>query len=318
MGQGPRQEQRQIAMLGLLGALRDSGYLFVTPTPATHARVVKRLDKRQARDLRDVFGWSLPFAPSVLPSGLLDLLHEAHAIEETPRGFKSRLRVSTLDGLFFLHSAYPTEQTDAVFLGPDSYLFAALIEHQIDSGAALPAGGVVDIGAGAGVGALTAARRLPGRRVALTDVNARALDLARVNARFAGVEVETELSETLDGVNGDIALALANPPYIDDAGQRAYRDGGAMHGGRLSVDMALMAARRLVPGGRLILYTGAAIVNGENRLCAALTRALADEGCALTCREIDPDVFGEELDQPGYRDVERIAVVAAVAVKDET
>jgi hypothetical protein len=32
-------------------------------------------------------------------------------------------------------------------------------------------------------------------------------------------------------------------------------------------------------------------------------------------REIDPDVFGEELDDPAYRDVDRIALVAVVLTR---
>ena len=42
---------------------------------------------------------------------------------------------------------------------------------------------------------------------------------------------------------------------------------------------------------------------------------MAKAGCSLDYRELDPDVFGEELDRPAYRDVDRIAVVAAIAVK---
>jgi hypothetical protein len=88
-----------------------------------------------------------------------------------------------------------------------------------------------------------------------------------------------------------------------------------MHGGRLSLDLALAAAERLAPGGRLILYTGAAIVDGRDELKEALEPALAERGCSLRYRELDPDVFGEELEKPPYHDVERIAVVGAVAVK---
>ena len=45
---------------------------------------------------------------------------------------------------------------------------------------------------------------------------------------------------------------------------------------------------------------------------AAFLETAADAGCALRYREIDPDVFGEQLDLPGYEDVERIAAVGAV------
>ena len=41
----------------------------------------------------------------------------------------------------------------------------------------------------------------------------------------------------------------------------------------------------------------------------------ADQGCSLHYEEIDPDIFGEQLDQPAYRDVERIAAVMAVLSK---
>ena len=47
--------------------LQGSDYRFVTVTPATHARVDVRSGARQARDLRDVFGWSRPFEPGLLP-----------------------------------------------------------------------------------------------------------------------------------------------------------------------------------------------------------------------------------------------------------
>jgi methylase of polypeptide subunit release factors len=304
------------ALLALLGALEAAGYRFVTPTPATHARVLKRLDRRRARDLRDVFGWSLPFAPGLLPPPMIEALHAAGAVETTPQGLKSRLRVSTLDGRLYLHSAYPTRAGDAVFFGPDSYRFAALIRAEVAGLDALPSGAVVDIGTGTGVGALTAAGLLPGRRLVMTDINAEALRLAGVNAAFAGAAVEAVETDGLAGVAGPIALALANPPYIADEAGRDYRDGGGLHGGRISVEMAAGAARRLAPGGRLVLYTGSAIVGGEDPMRAALERTMTREGCALSYRELDPDVFGEELDRPAYRDVDRIAVVAAVAVKD--
>ncbi len=85
-----------------------------------------------------------------------------------------------------------------------------------------------------------------------------------------------------------------------------------MHGGGASLQIARVALQRLAPGGRLILYTGAAIVGGSNPLYAALRTLAAEHGCAMRAREIDPDVFGEELDKPGYIDVERIAVMAVV------
>ena len=86
-----------------------------------------------------------------------------------------------------------------------------------------------------------------------------------------------------------------------------------MHGAALSLDWARQAAVRLQRGGAFLLYTGSAIVDGEDRFKAALLETLGDFD--VSYRELDPDVFGEELEREDYADVERIAVVGAVAVK---
>lgn len=298
------------ALLALLSHLQAQDYAFVTITPASHARVVERRGTRFAHDLRDVFGWSLPFQ-SGLDTKAEDLLRQANMIEEAPDGLlKSRLRVSSLGPNLFLHSAYPTDQEDSVFFGPDSYRFADLIEAELGR-APLPAGAhIVDMGAGAGVGGLVAGLASENAAITLTDLNPKALRLARINARAAGIAVETSVADTLEPVADPIDLAVINPPYIVDAASRAYRDGGGMHGGEAAFEMTRMAAERLAPGGRIILYTGAAIVGGGNPLCDAIGTLAAAHGLAWSCRELDPDVFGEELSQPAYADVERIALVA--------
>ena len=42
---------------------------------------------------------------------------------------------------------------------------------------------------------------------------------------------------------------------------------------------------------------------------------LGSDAVGWTYRELDPDVFGEELDKPGYERVERIAVVALTVTR---
>jgi methylase of polypeptide subunit release factors len=308
--------QSDAALAQLVETLQRRGYRFVTPTPATHARVVARPDRREARDIADILGWSLPFATSQIDAELLGLLDAAGAIEAAEGGrYRSRLRVSSLKGDLYLHSAYPTDAEDSVFFGPDSYRFADLIAAELGATPVSSGATVVDIGTGAGVGAIVAARVCPAASLWMTDVNPEALRLAAVNAKAAGVSIRAVESATLDCIHGPIDLALANPPYIIDDDARTYRDGGGMFGGQVSVDMARMAVRRLASGGRLLLYTGSAIVRGEDLLGKALA-ALADaEGCDLRYRELDPDVFGEELERPAYAEVDRIAVVAAIFTK---
>jgi len=62
-----------------------------------------------------------------------------------------------------------------------------------------------------------------------------------------------------------------------------------------------------------LFYTGVAIVDGMDPLLAELVPALSNAGLDWRYEEIDPDVFGEELLQPAYRDVDRIAAVGLQA-----
>lgn len=291
------------ALLELLRRLDALGYDFVTVTPATHARVVAR--RGRGRDLRDALGWSLPVPRDAFPGELFELLREAGVLAEDDGRYRSSLRVSRIDGRLFLHSAYPTDDEKAVFLGPDSWRFVRFLKSEL-SGSGTPRR-LVDMGAGAGVGALCAAALVPSARLSLIDTNGYALRLARINAAVAGIEIETA-----SGIEGGFDLFIANPPYIQDDAGRAYRHGGGMLGAEISLRWALDAARRIDPGGRILLYTGSSIVAGRDALRAALEERLAALGCSLRYEEIDPDLFGEELDRPAYSTVERIAAIGAV------
>lgn len=301
------------ALLTLLGELDRAGYRFTAVTPATHARVIARPGPEEARDLRDVFGWSLPFAPGLLAPAIAEALAAADGLERQGPRLKSRLRAASLDGGLFLHSAFPTEAEDSVFFGPDTYRYAALLRAE------LPRLGrvrrLVDVGAGGGAGGIVAAGLLPGARVTLADLNPAALRLAAANAAHAGVEVERVEGAGLDRVEGAIDCVIANPPFMMDDQDRAYRSGGGLGGAALSLDWALAAAARLDPGGRMILYTGVGIAGERDPLRDALETALPPLGCTFGYRELDPDIFGEELEREAYRDIERIAAVAAVIAK---
>lgn len=298
------------ALVALLRALDARGYDFVTPSPDTHARYLKRRGDAPARSLRDLFGWSLPFGPGLVPPELLDLLRRGNALEpdEATGRERSRFRVSRIGAHLFLHSAFPTEGKDSVFLGPDTYRFVRFIRAHADRRARR----LVDMGAGSGAGAISLAALLPDARLTLVDANPEALRLARVNAAAAGITVETVEAATLDAVEGDLDLVIANPPFIADPAGRTYRDGGDMHGARLSLDWTLAAAQRLGPDGQVLLYTGSAIVDGQDALRAALAERLPALGCTLAYEEIDPDIFGEMLESPAYAEVDRIASVGAV------
>src|SRR3954468_1137182 len=92
-------------LLALARAVQATGYAFVTPTPATHARVNARPGAEWARNLRGVFGWSRPFRDSLLAPPMLDAMQAAGVLEPAGEGaYRSRVRFSTLGALLFAHS----------------------------------------------------------------------------------------------------------------------------------------------------------------------------------------------------------------------
>lgn len=300
------------ALLNLLRLLKERHYRFITPTPATHGRVLQRPDRQQARCLEDILGWSLPFEAGSIDPLIARYLRDANAVTEVNGLSRSLVRVSSLDNCLYLHSAFPTEGRDAAFFGPDSYRFADLITAELSDRALNSEKLIVDIGAGVGVGGIVAGRICPEAHVAMTEINPVALRFARLNVAAANVEATTLLTDRLEGVEGTIDLALANPPYIIDERRRLYRDGGGLHGGQVTIDMAGFILPRLADGGRLILYSGSAIIFGRDRIEARLRALAGEHGCQLRYRELDPDVFGEELERPAYADVDRIALIAAI------
>lgn len=299
------------ALVALGEELRRRNYRFTTVTPLSHARVNARA-ARAAATLADVFGWSRPFRERDLPAAMLTLLAEAGALDDTGNGLRSAVRFSTLGEQLFVHSAFPTDGADAVFFGPDTYRFARFIRQSLAAAPRRPER-IVDIGAGSGAGGLHAAALLrdAAPHILLTDINEGALRFCRVNAALNDVpNVAIAASDLFADLDGTFDLIVANPPYLVDARRRAYRHGGGELGGALSVEIARQGIERLAPGGRLLLYTGSAIVGGVDALEEALRACAAGRCAGFSYEEIDPDVFGEELEAAPYDRADRIAAVA--------
>jgi methylase of polypeptide subunit release factors len=304
-----------IGLSELVPFLKGENYTFVTPTPATHSRNNQRAGNERARTLMDAFGWSRPFTPSLLPSSLFGLLRDSAVVFQSEAGWKSSVRASTLDGELFLHSAFPTVSPDAVFFGPDTYRFARAIKNNLSS-EPRPLRRALDLGCGSGAGGVILARNSSCRELVMSDINDAALQMTRINADAAGMpNVTTVHSDLFANLDGQFDMIVANPPYLNDPLQRAYRHGGGELGSRLSLRIARAARERLSPGGTLLLYTGSPIVGGVDRLLQAVQQDFADCDLSWSYEEIDPDVFGEELETSAYSTVDRIAAVVLTVIR---
>jgi SAM-dependent methyltransferase len=292
--------------------LRANGYAFTTVTPASHAIVLRRAAKAE-QDLRDVFGWNRPFPRGLLPARIEALLQDHSLVAQDGDGqLRARVRFSTLGDQLFAHGGYPTQDADAVFFGPDTYRFARLIQAELHRRPVSPSARIVDVGCGAGPGGLVAAAVAQSPQLTLADINPRALQFAAANSLLADLPVRLVQGDLYEPLSGEFDLIVANPPYLNDAAARTYRHGGGSFGEALSHRIVREGMPRLRLGGRLVLYTGAAINGAHDPVLGPLRADLDASGLRWSYAELDPDVFGEELALPGYEQVERIAAVALV------
>jgi methylase of polypeptide subunit release factors len=303
------------ALMDLGRALRATGYRFVTITPASHERVHRRPGTEWANTPADVFGWSRPFRRDVLSGPLLDLAQKAGVLARYEDGWRSLVRFSSLGDELFVHSAFPTTDHDSVFFGPDTgRLVEAIVSHLSARRSAVRR--AVDVGCGSGAGAVAIAKRSPEAEVVGLDINPAALRATALNATLAGVaNVVPRHSDMLRDVEGSFDLMVSNPPFMIDAAGRAYRDGGGHLGTKLPLACVDAAIERLAPRGSLVLFCGAVIIAGNNQFHHEAARRLAHAGLDWDYRETDPDAYGEELDGPRYREVDRIALGVLTATK---
>ena len=298
------------ALLKLGQALQENDYRFTTITPASHHRVNAR-DVVEGSSPEDIFGWSRPFRRSDTLRGLIECLAEAGELELAGSLLRSGVRFSTLGDQLFIHSAFPTQPTDAVFFGPDTYRFARIVRQSVETLKPRTRLRILDVGAGSGAGGLHAAallRDVPPTLV-LTDINRRALRCCRINAALNGVGgvriVESDLFAAVDGV---FDLIISNPPYLVDP-LAALTGTEAVPWVRVVAEDH-RAGNRPARTGRasspLYRFGGC---GRQGHVRELLCTRLAARDVRFDYEEIDPDVFGEESEHPPYDRVDRIAAV---------
>jgi release factor glutamine methyltransferase len=305
---------RCLALVTLGRFLKKEGYRFVVVTPTTHERVLNRPDEQPT--LRSIFGWNRTFDRNAISPQLFEILSEADVLAHTGDCYRSTVRFASIEDMLFAHSAFPTVESDAVFFGPDTYRFVRLVRLAIVGIPVKKGISLIDVGTGSGAGGLCAARCLDAAKIRLADVNPKALEFSAVNAAINDLEsAEIVFSDVLAGVEGETDLIIANPPYLVDEERRLYRHGGGNLGTSLAQRIVAEGLARLAPGGRLVLYTGTPIVTGIDGLFELIEPLLQLHCSQFVYEEIDPDVFGEELEKPAYASVERIAAVGLVVAK---
>lgn len=310
------------ALVYLGQRLKALGYHFTTPTPLTHARVNARMTNRTGGWFEDIFGWNRPFDQSMLPPQFYFTLKVAELLDEDGSELRSKVRFSTLGELLLVHSQFPTSAADSVFFGPDTYRFARAIRTMLSQDPDWRPHTVIDVGCGTGAGAYTVHTHFGDTgniNLVLSDINEAALRFAAVNAAINKIPNTTFVeSDVLAAIAEPADLIVSNPPYLVDPAGRVYRNGGGTFGCDLSCRIVEEAIAKLTPRGKLLLYTGAPIVGGHDKFFEAVLPILKDARCVYSYEEIDPDVFGEELEEPSYQTADRIAVVALIVDKGKS
>jgi SAM-dependent methyltransferase len=305
-------------LLNLGQELLAQGYRFVTVTPETHARINRRPENSVAQSLEGALGWSRWFKADGSLKQISEKLQAANCLEERGDLVRSKVRFSSVGRFLFVHSAFPTLKGDAVFFGPDTYRFVRCIRLVCRSLRNRRTLRVADIGAGTGCGGIIATSQfgLSGAQTYLADINPVALRYCAVNAHLNGFpDVVLRQSDAFQNLPEAFDLIVSNPPYLMDEAGRAYRNGGDHLGTALSLRILGDALPKLTVGGVLLLYTGVPVRSGIDLFHERFRPLLADPRFAFDYDEIDPDVFGEELDGAAYRECDRLAVAQLIATR---
>ncbi|MCK4089605.1 class I SAM-dependent methyltransferase [Acinetobacter radioresistens] len=303
-------QTKKQALLDLLEHLKANAYQFISVTPETHSRVLRHAAVGET--LADIFGWNRWFYAADLKAPLFELLKYHDLLEQQEQLFRCKFRVSSLNDEIFIHSSYPTTSQNAVFLGPDTYRFNLHLDCFLKQ-QQFSVSSILEMGSGTAATAILTTKKFnPQPELTLVDINPYALLLSELHAEFSGIEKFRAVNSHLyQEIHEQYDLIIANPPYLVDSERRQYRHGGyKMDGAQLAFDIVQQGVTHLYRNGHLFLYTGVAIRNGQSVLQERIEEWFKGQSkFTWHWQEIDPDIFGEELEQPYYSGVERIAAI---------
>lgn len=206
----------------------------------------------------DALGESV--ARDALGAGLFWRLLDAGIVEYASDGrVTTRFLLSPTDaGVYVLSDHLGGEREAAMGPGAGTEHLARLVPSAFLDRA-------LDLGCGAGTLALVAARRGAKRAVGV-DLNPRAIELARFNARLNGLEAEFRAGDSIEPVASEsFDLVLSQPPFVGrppEQDERTFLFGGAM-GDELGLRFLAAATKVLAPGGRAMFLMQSAEREGE-------------------------------------------------------
>ena len=151
-----------------------------------------------------------------------------------------------------------------------------------------PVGSALDLGTGCGIQSLHLADHCD--RIVATDLNPRALDLARITLGLSGVTADLRRGSLYEPVASDaFDLIVTNPPYVlsPPGGELVYRE-GSFSGDGLMRTVVAGSARHLAPEGTLVVLGNWAIT-GEP--CQERLASWIPDGCdalVLQRASLDP------------------------------
>ena len=258
------------ALSGLWGPDADSALHRNQRVPALRAlaRLRSTLGRSTATaTLAELFVLGLPVAPALLAEALpslgiqgaaeLRLISSVDERDESvrpvadlrPYSFIDQLGVGSwwiMSDLGELSLGHAVGEDHVLGVGGASLTLSGLmIQRPVDS--------ALDLGTGCGIQAMHAARHA--RRVVATDISARALDIASLNAELNGFEnIEFRLGSLFEPVADEtFDQIVSNPPFVitpraEGVPSYEYRDGG-MVGDALVQHVVRHAGEHLAPGG---------------------------------------------------------------------
>jgi SAM-dependent methyltransferase len=194
-----------------------------------------------------------PISAAELEAAFGDLsapLRESGLLCERAGGFVSPFCVTVIDELFVV--------SDDLSQGGDAVMGHAPSTIALTT-AAFPSqriGRALDLGCGAGAVALVLSKRT--RAVIATDINKRALSLARFNCRLNGVvNIDVREGSLFEPVAKErFDLIASQPPFVPQAetGKTGQFMAGGERGDALPLAVLETAPDHLVPGGRAVLF----------------------------------------------------------------